>query len=186
LIHIDREAARRYELSTYSIADALRTSVFGKEVSKYKEGEDEYPIVVKLDERYRNNVEDLLNQKITFRNPANGKLVQVPISSVADIEYSSTYSSIKRKDKNRVLTIYSNVLDGYNANEIVSKLQDEMKQFKLPEGFVYAFTGQQEQQAEDMEFLSTAFLVAVFLIFLILVSQFNSVVSPFIIILSVL
>lgn len=186
LIHIDREAARRYELSTYSIADALRTSVFGKEVSKYKEGEDEYPIVVKLDEKYRNNVEDLLNQKITFRNPANGKLVQVPISAVADIEYSSTYSSIKRKDKNRVLTIYSNVLDGYNANEIVAKLQDEMKGFKLPEGFVYAFTGQQEQQAEDMEFLSTAFLVAVFLIFLILVSQFNSVVSPFIIILSVL
>lgn len=186
LIRIDREAARRYELSTYAIASALRTSVFGKEVSKYKEGEDEYPIVIKLEDKYRNNVEDLLNQKITFRNPANGRLVQVPISSVADIEYSSTYSSIKRKEKNRVLTIYSNVLDGYNANDIVAQLKDAMETYPLPDGFTFAFTGQQEQQAEDMEFLSTAFLAAVFLIFLILVAQFNSVLSPFIIILSVL
>ncbi|MFZ1704754.1 MAG: efflux RND transporter permease subunit [Saprospiraceae bacterium] len=186
IIHIDREAARRYELSTHSIATALRTSVFGKEVSKYKEGEDEYPIVVKLDDNYRNNVEGLLNQKITFRNPANGKLVQVPISSVADIEYSSTYSSIKRKDKNRVLTINSNVLDGYNANEIVDQLKEKMESYPLPEGFTFAFTGQQEQQSEDMGFLSTAFFLAVFLIFLILVAQFNSIVSPFIIILSVL
>ncbi|MBK8621186.1 MAG: efflux RND transporter permease subunit [Saprospiraceae bacterium] len=186
LIRIDREAARRYELSTYAIASALRTSVFGKEVSKYKEGEDEYPIVIKLGDKYRNNVEDLLNQKITFRNPANGRLVQVPISSVADIEYSSTYSSIKRKEKNRVLTIYSNVLDGYNANDIVAQLKDAMETYPLPDGFTFAFTGQQEQQAEDMDFLSTAFLAAVFLIFLILVMQFNSVLSPFIIILSVL
>ncbi|MBK6566852.1 MAG: efflux RND transporter permease subunit [Saprospiraceae bacterium] len=186
LIHIDREAARRYELSTYSIASALRTSVFGKEISKFKDGEDEYPIVVKLDDKYRNNVEGLLNQKITFRNPANGQLVQVPVSAVADIEYSSTYSSIKRKDKNRVLTVYSNVLDGYNANEIVAQLKEKMLDFPLPDGFTYAFTGQQEQQAEDMGFLTTAFMVAVFLIFLILVSQFNSIVSPFIIILSVL
>lgn len=186
LIRIDREAARRYELSTYAIASALRTSVFGKEVSKYKEGEDEYPIVIKLEDKYRNNIEDLLNQKITFRNPANGRLVQVPISSVADIEYSSTYSSIKRKEKNRVLTIYSNVLDGYNANDIVAQLKDAMETYPLPDGFTFAFTGQQEQQAEDMEFLSTAFLAAVFLIFLILVAQFNSVLSPFIIILSVL
>lgn len=186
IIHVDREAARRYELSTYSIAMALRTSVFGKEVSKYKDGEDEYPIVVKLEDKYRYNIEDLLNQKITFRNPANGRLVQVPISAVADIEYSSTYSSIKRKDKNRVLTVYSNVLDGYNANEVVAQLKEEMLRFPFPEGFTYAFTGQQEQQAEDMSFLSGAFLVAVFLIFLILVSQFNSIVSPFIIILSVL
>ncbi len=186
LIRINREAARRYELSTYSIAMALRTSVFGKEVSKFKDGEDEYPIVVRLDEKYRNRVEDLLNQKITFRNPANGRLVQVPVSAVADIEYSSTYSSIKRLNKERVLTISSNVLSGYNANEIVEDLQDAMNNYPLPDGFTYAFTGQQQQQTENMEFLSGAFLVAIFLIFIILVGQFNSLLSPFIIMLSVL
>jgi multidrug efflux pump subunit AcrB len=185
VINIDREAARRYELSTYSIANTIRTAIFGAEVSKYKEGEDEYPIMVRLDETSRNDISTLMNQKITFRNPANGRLVQVPISAVADIEYTSTYNSIKRKNSQRVLTVNSNVLTGYNANEIVAKLEDGMTRYDLPEGFTYEFTGQQQQQAEDMGFLSKAFLIAVFLIFLILVSQFNSLSIPFIIIASV-
>ena len=185
LIKIDREAARRYELSTYSIAMALRTSVFGKEVSKYKIGEDEYPIVIRLNEDSRNNIEALMNQKITFRNPANGRIVQVPISAVADIEYTSTYSSIKRLDGQRIVTIFSNVNTGYNANEIVQTLQDAMQSYDIPDGYTYAFTGEQQQQAEDMGFLSGAFMMAIFLIFLILVSQFNSLSTPFIIIASV-
>ncbi len=186
IINIDRDAARRYEVSTFDIANAVRTSIFGKEVSKFKEGEDEYPITVRLHEKYRNNITDVLSQKITFRNPANGAIVQVPISAVADISYSSTYSSIKRKDQQRMITIYSNVLEGYNANEIIAELEQLMQSYKMPQGYTYEFTGQQEQQAEDMDFLSTAFLIAIFSIFLIIVAQFNSIVSPFIIILSVL
>jgi multidrug efflux pump subunit AcrB len=186
LVRIDRDAARKYEVSTYAIASALRTSIFGKEVSKFKDGEDDYPIVVRLSDKYRNDVKSIMDQKITFRNPANGQIVQVPVSAVADFEYSSTYNSIKRKDSDRVVTIYSNVLDGYNANEIVAQLKDEMSKYDLPEGFSFEFTGEQQQQAEDMAFLGNAFLVAVFTIFIILVAQFNSVISPFIIILSVL
>ncbi|GAA5220353.1 efflux RND transporter permease subunit [Membranihabitans marinus] len=185
LIHIDREAARRYELSTYAIADALRTSVYGKEVSTYKDGEDDYPIQLRLDPKYRNNVGALMNQKITFRNPANGQLTQVPISAVATVEYSSTYSSINRKDLERAITIYSNVLDGYNANEIVEEVKAVFADYKMPNGISYAFTGEQEQQAEDMQFLSGAFILSIFLIFIILVSQFNSIISPFIILMSV-
>ena len=186
LINIDREAARRFEVSTFAIANAVRTAIFGKEVSKYKQGEDEYPITVRLDEQYRNNITDVLSQKVTFRNPANGQIVQVPISAVADIKYSSTYSSIKRKNQERMITIFSNVLDGYNANEINDELRDIMTSYDLPLGVTYEFTGQQEQQEEDMSFLSTAFLIAIFSIFIIIVAQFNSIVSPFIIILSVL
>ncbi len=185
LINIDREAARRYELSTYSIATAIRTSIFGKEVSKFKDGEDEYPIMVRLSDKYRHDVKALMDQRITFRNPTNGKIVQVPISAVANIEYSSTYSSIKRKNSDRIVTLYSNVLDGYNANEIVDQLKDKMASFDLPEGFVYEFTGEQQQQAEDMAFLGNAFFIAIFAIFIILVAQFNSLITPFIIILSV-
>ena len=186
IINVDREAARRYEISTYSIANAIRTAVFGQEVSKFKEGEDEYPIFLRLDEEYRYDVNDLLNQKITFRSPASGQLVQVPISAVSDIEFTSSYSSIKRKNLDRVITIYSNVLEGYNANEIIAEMDNAMEQYPLPEGFVYEFTGEQQQQEEDMGFLNTAFLIALFSIFIIIVAQFNSVVSPFIIILSVL
>ena len=186
IVNIDRTASRRYELSTGQIASSIRTSVFGKEVSKFKDGDDDYPIVIRLDDKYRSNVTDLMNQKITFRNPANGRIAQVPVSAVADVSYSSTYSSIKRKDGDRLVSISSNVLDGYNANQIVGELQGLMTSYDMPEGYTYAFTGEQQQQAEDMEFLGTAFLLAVFLIFIILVAQFNSITSPFIIIFSVL
>lgn len=186
LVNIDRNAARRYELSTYAIADALRTSVFGKEISKFKKGEDEYPIMLRLNETSRNSVSELLNQKITFRNPANGRIVQVPISAVADIEYSSTYSAIKRKDGKRMVTLSSNVLDGYTANEVVANIQDALALYDFPEGFTYAFTGEQQQQSEDTAFLGNAFLIALFAIFIIIVAQFNSVITPFIIVLSIL
>ena len=186
LVNIDREAARRYELSTFSIASALRTSVFGSEVSKYKQGEDEYPIMVRLSEDYRNDINKLMNQKITFRNPANGRIVQVPISSVATFEYSSTYNNIRRKDGERVVTIFSNLLDGYNANEIVAELQSSLEDYDFPEGYTFEFTGEQQQQAEDMAFLGGAFIFALFLIFIIIVAQFNSIISPFIILLSIL
>lgn len=186
IVNINRDAARRYGLSTFSIADALRTSVFGKELSKFKVGEDEYPIFVRLDEKSRNDIGDLLNQKITFRDPSNGRIVQVPISAVATVKYSSTYSSIKRKDLDRMITIYSNVLEGYYAGEIVEELDNLMADYPLPNGITYRFTGEQEQQAEDIAFMSTAFTVALFSIFIILVAQFNSIISPFIIILSVL
>ena len=186
LINIDREAARRYELSTFSIASALRTSVFGSEVSKYKQGEDEYPIMVRLSEDYKNDIGKLMNQKITFRNPANGRIVQVPISSVATFEYSSTYNNIRRKDGERIVTIFSNVLDGYNANEIVAEMQSQLEAYDFPEGYTFEFTGEQQQQAEDMAFLGGAFIFALFLIFIIIVAQFNSIISPFIILLSIL
>ncbi len=186
IVNVDRDAARRYEVSTYNIADAIRTAVFGKEVSKYKVGEDEYPIMVRLDERYRYNIDNLLNQKITFRNQASGQIVQVPIAAVADVEYTSTYSAIKRKNLDRAITIFSNVIEGYNANEIIAEMDAAMALYDLPDGFSYEFTGEQQQQREDTAFLNTAFSIALFLIFLIIVAQFNSIASPFIIILSVL
>lgn len=185
-IAIDRKAARRYEISTFGIADVIRTAVFGKEISKYKQGEDEYPINLRAKEAYRNSVGDILNQKITFRNPANGRIAQVPISAVADIKYTSTYSSINRRDQERMITITSNVLGGSNPNEVVADIGEVMKDYEMPDGYTFKFAGQQAQQMEEMAFLSKAMGIAVFAIFLILVMQFNSLISPFIIILSVL
>jgi len=186
LVNIDRESARRYGVSTAQIASTLRTSVFGKEVSKFKVGEDDYPIMIRLNESYRNNVSDLINQRITFRDQSSGQVLQVPISSVAEVNYSTTYNSIRRKDSERVVTLSSNVIEGFNANAINGDLKLLMEDYNLPEGYTYAFTGEQQQQAEDMAFLMRAFGAALFFIFIILVTQFNSLISPFIIILSVL
>jgi multidrug efflux pump subunit AcrB len=186
LVNIDREAARKYGVSTFGIAEAIRTAIYGKEISKYKLGEDEFPIFIRLENRFKEDVNDVMNQLITFRDPASGKISQVPISAVSSLEYTSTYSSVKRKEQKRMITVFSNVLDGYNANEIVNELKEFMETYQLPQGFTYTFTGEQEEQADATNFLSTALIIAIFSIFLIIVAQFNSILSPFIIMLSVL
>ena len=185
LIHVDKKRARAYGISTAQIGSTLRTALFGSEISKLKDGEDEYPINLRLSNRYRYDIATLLNQRITFRNPANGRIVQVPVSSVTTFENTTSYSVVKRKDMERVITLYSNVLEGYNANQINEELKKLLADFPMPEGYEFKFTGEQEKQADAMAFLSKALMIAVALITLILVSQFNSVVKPFIIMISV-
>lgn len=184
IVNLDREKAQRFGLSTEKVANELRIALFGLEVSKYKEGEDEYPIQLRLADEYRYDVSVLLNQKITFRDMF-GKLKQVPISAVTNVEYSSTYGSVKRKDLDRVITLSSNVNEDSNPNEVVQQIKDALEDFELPEGFTVKFTGEQEEQAESTAFLIQAFSIAFGLIFLIIVGQFNSVLSPFIIMFSV-
>jgi multidrug efflux pump len=186
IVHIDRERARRFGLSSGQIAMTIRTALYGKEISDFKGGEEEYPIQLRLKEEFRNNISTLLNQKVTFRSASTGKILQIPISAVANIEYSTTYGSVMRKDLKRVVTVYSNVLEGFNATEINEQLAVLIQDMDMPEGYAYKFTGEQEEQEESMAFLSTAMLIAVSLILIILVSQFNSVVKPFIILASIL
>ncbi|MFT4599000.1 MAG: multidrug efflux pump, partial [Arenicella sp.] len=77
-ITINREAARRFGLSTMQIASTLRTALLGKEITKYKDGEDDYEVQLRFQEDYRYNLENLLNTVITFRNMATGQISQVP------------------------------------------------------------------------------------------------------------
>lgn len=184
VLNINREKARRFGLSTSTIATELRTSLFGLEVSKYKEGEDDYPIQLRLDEKYRYDINALVNKKIGFRDKFGDKR-EVPISAVATIEYGSTYGSVKRKDLEKAITVFSNVLDGYNPTEINQKIQDAMVSFPVPDGVTVKFTGEQEEQAKSMEFLVNALMIAISMIFLIIVAQFNSVITPLIIMASV-
>jgi len=186
IIDIDREKARRFGLSTYSVASELRTALFGKEVSKFKQGEDDYEIQLRLDDRYRYDIEALMNKSITFRDQTNGEIYQVPIASVAKAKLSSTFGSIKRKELKRVVTISSNVLSGYNPTKVNDDIKTLLVDYPLPTGYEIKFSGEQEKQAEEMAFLSRALMLAVFLIFLIIVSQFNKVSVPFIIMSSVL
>jgi len=181
LIQVNRDAARRYGLSTQSVAFALRTALFGKEISKFKQGEDDYEIWLRLSQDYRYDLNSLLNMKMVIEGG-----IQIPLSAVADIEYTSTYGSVKHKDLDRVVTLYSNVTEGNNATAVNNELRAYLADRDMPEGYSYKFSGEQESQQEDMAFLMTALIIAVSLIFLIIVSQFNSVLIPFVIMLSVL
>lgn len=180
LIKIDREQARLYELSTQQVALAFRNALYGYEASKFKDGEDEYDIFVRLDEKYRNDVSTLMNQKLKINDN------QIPISSVASFSYSTTYDKISRIDNKRVITISSGIVEGYNANEINERIRQILIDYEMPNGYTYEFTGEQQEQAESSEFLVFALFFAVALILIIMVTQFNSFIRPLIIIATVL
>jgi len=182
VINIDRARANTEGISTGQIAQEIRNAVFGQDQpSKYKINEDEYPIMVRYAEPYRKNIDALENMRITFREMSSGTIRQVPISAVTNITYSNTYGSIKRKNLKRVITLSSNVLSGANGNEIVAKVKDALKDMKTPEGYSIALTGEQEDQKETSSFLGLAGILAICIITLVLVTQFNSISKPIII-----
>lgn len=184
LIHIDRDKAQRYGLSTQMIAYTIRQSLFGDEVSDFKVGEDEYPIMVRLKDEYRYNLPVMMNMKIPVFG--DGPPSYIPLSSVASFEYSTTFSSVRRKDLDRVITLYSNVIEGYNANTVNIQLAALMENFEMPPGYRYEFTGEQQEQDESSAFLGNAMLIALALIMLILVTQFNSIIRSLIIFSSII
>lgn len=181
LVSVDKEKARRYGLSTQLVASEIRTALFGKNISKFKEDEDEHDIVVRLADAYKNDPHVLLDRQITFRNESDGKLVNIPISSVVSIKQQHTYSTVNRKDLKRTATLSSNVLGEHNPTEVNNKIKALLATFNLPKEVRYSFGGEQEKQAEELSFLSRALLIAVFLILIIIIAQFNSFVPPIII-----
>lgn len=184
VLEIDREKVRRFGLSTQMVAGTIRTAVFGSNVDKYKEKEDEYEIMVRLDKKYRNSTSQLLNLKMRIEQ--DGTSYYLPISSVADYSYSSTYEQINRIDNSRVITVFSNVNAGYNANVINSRIKEILGDYKIPAGYKWKMTGEQEQQDETSGFLTNALLLAIAFIAMILITQFNSAAKPLIILGTVL
>ena len=182
VFNIDRERANREGISTGQIGLALRTALFGNEVSKFRDVNDDYEINVRAKEDQRNNLDELRNMKLTYRDMAmNGIIRQVPISSFATIDYVNTYGGVKRKQQKRIIILSSNVLGEYNPNEVVANIQSEINEFKAPAGVEIKMAGEQEEQMETAAFLGTAMISALFIILIILVMQFNSVTKPIII-----
>ncbi len=183
MINIDRDRAQRAGLSTGQIGLELRTALFGKEISKFKKDEDEFPITLRYSKLTRENINSLINLDITYRDMNSGQLRTIPLSTVAKIEYSSSYAGIKRLDQKRIITIYSNVTSGYSPNDIVPKIKKLANDYPLHQGTSIKLTGEQEDQNETSAFLLRAMIIALGLIFFILITQFGSV-SKSIIILS--
>jgi multidrug efflux pump subunit AcrB len=182
IVKIDRERANRQGISTAQIGMALRNSIFGAEASKFKDENEDYPIMVRVNKEQSNNLDALLNMKIIYRDMnMGGMLRQVPLSSVATVEYGNTYGGINRLNQKRVITLASNALPGYAPNEVVDQVQSAIDNFENPDGVEIIMTGEQEQQKETQSFLGMAMLASIGLIILILVTQFNSTSKPILI-----
>lgn len=181
-ILIDRQKAAIFGLSTNAVGFALKTAYNGLEVSTFREGDEDYDITVILPENQR-MLADVLH-KLMIPSPS-GQLV--PLTTIADIEFSGSLGDIVRIDHKRVVTVKANVDETHVPGPVArEQAENLLKDFPMPPGYRLEFTGQQEEQQESMEFLSRAFLLAIFLIFLILVTLFNSVIQPLIIMTSVL
>ena len=187
IFDIDRERANREGISSGQVGGELRTAIYGKEVSKFRDDDEDYEINVRAQEDQRNNLQSLRNMKITYRDMAmGGQIRQVPLSSFAGIDYVNTYGGIKRKQQKRIIILSSNVLGDYNANEVVAEIQTEINQFKAPDGVEIKMAGEQEEQMETAAFLGSALMYAFGLILIILVMQFNSISKPLIILSEIL
>jgi multidrug efflux pump subunit AcrB len=185
-INVDREKAMLEGLSTGQIGMEIRTAVFGKEISKLKDGEEEYKIQLRYSDLMRNNIADLMNMRITFMDMNTMRIKSVPISAVATIDYTSTTGAVKRKNVKRTIQLQSNVPDPTMVAKVNADLQAEINEFKekarIPADVSIKLSGQSEQELETQKFLGTALLIALGIIFLILVLQFNSMSKPFIVI----
>lgn len=188
-ISVDRDQIRKLNASTYQVGMAIRKALLGEDISTYTLDDESYDITVKFDKRNRESIDALLDQRLIFRNN-KGQMMNIPIRSVIhDPKEMSTYTAVVRKDQVDLVTITSNLTEGFNANEVVQVLKEKMEKFeeqgRIKENVNYKFSGQQEEQAKEMAFLSKALLIAVFLILLIIVAQFNSYSMPSVIMITV-
>jgi multidrug efflux pump subunit AcrB len=179
-VDIDREKAALFGMNTGMIANSIRTAINGSTASKYRVGEDEYDITVRLKEEQRSSLSSLKSLEIIYNNK-KGTTLTVPLISVAKISRSKGPGAIRRKELKRVITVSGNVAQNFNANDVLNNVKEELNDFKIPAGYSIDYTGQNKEQAKASAFLGKAFSVAILLIFLILVIQFNSLSQPLII-----
>lgn len=179
-IRVDREKARLAGTSTFQVAQAVRTAINGTEATKLREGADEYDVIVRLDEQYRLALEDLEGLLVTGRDG-----VQVPLREVASIMTTAGAGSIRHKDRDRVITLEANT-DGRLADDVRKDVADIVAKLDFPKGYTWRMAGENEEQEAAKRFLGSAFLIAALAILLIIVLQFNSILTPIIIMTSVI
>ena len=184
-LHVDRKKAGELGVSASMVGRQLRTSLFGGKAGVYKKDGEDYDINVRFEEKYRYDNNALYNQNIIFRDQATGKTKEIPIAALITEKKSSSFSAVKHRKSVRLVTLYSAVLAGFNANEVVENVKNALLNYTIEEGVSIKFTGEIEEQEKNMNFLSNALLAALALIMLLLVFQFNSISKPIIILISI-
>lgn len=178
-VNVDREQAWLLDLSTQFIGETVKGAVSGQVAGKYREGEDEYDVVVKFPEWFHHDPRNLENMALISQNGT-----PIPFGAVASIEQSEGLGSILRIDRKRAVTVSSDVA-GRSGPEVLKSVKAALADYPLPAGYSVAFTGENQDSEEAQEFLGKAFAVALFFIFLTMVTQFNNLLQPLAIMTSV-
>ncbi len=179
---VDRNKAAVLGLNPLTVGTVIKTAYRGQKVGVFRIGDEEYDVIVIASEYYRRGFH-LLDK--LYVSTMTGQ--QIPASTVASWSIVGAPGVIRRIDQRRVVTL-SGEVEGRLSPAVradITKALEPVVQ-KLPEGYAIRLTGEEEMQQEASEFLSRAFIIAIMLIILVLISQFNSVLLPLIIMVSVL
>ncbi len=179
-IHVDRVKASLMGLSTIEISNTVKAAVNGWKIGDYREGKDEYDIIARLPERNRKTLSQI--EGLLIPNQMGDP---VPLSTVASLEMRTGFGAIRHLDQKRLIRII-----GYNSGrstlEIVQDIRARLAKMDLPAGYSITYGGDFEEQQRSSAFLGKAFMIAVFLIFLVLLTQFNSLAQSMIVISAVI
>ncbi|MCT4619959.1 MAG: efflux RND transporter permease subunit [Marinisporobacter sp.] len=176
---LDREVASHYGISTYDLANILKAAVDGVKATTFKYDGDEIDINLSLDDHVKDSIENM--KQILIKGPTG---IIVPIGQIADIEYGNSPTQIKRINQVRTVTV-SSQLYGRDLKSVTDDIKKEFESYPLPSGYRYNFTGQQEDMMEAFSSLAKALLLSIILVYMILASQFESLLHPFTVMLSV-
>ncbi|MCT4607414.1 MAG: efflux RND transporter permease subunit [Marinisporobacter sp.] len=176
---LDREIASHYGITTYDLANILKAAIDGVKATTFKYDGDEIDITLSLDDHVKDSIENM--KQILIKSPTG---LVVPIGQIADIEYGNSPTQIKRINQVRTVTV-SSQLYGRDLKSVTDDIKKEFESYPLPSGYRYNFTGQQEDMMEAFSSLAKALLLSIILVYMILASQFESLLHPFTVMLSV-
>lgn len=181
-VEVDREEAMRSGVDTQIIAATVQTGILGAEASKYRVGEDEHDIRVRLAPEARASLDDI--GELTVPDDDG---IPVPIRTVAELRHGVGPAAVRRVDLNRVATIEGDVVrdSGRTEASVREEVAAELDQVAWPPGYRWEFSGANEEEQQATAFLSRAFVIALLLILMVLVTQFDSLILPLTIITSV-
>ncbi len=185
-LRIDRGAAKEVGASTQMVAGTIRTAVAGTKASTLRNGDDEYDIIVELDPRAKRDLQAILAMRIPGRTNTSPLTFPVPLSAVASYELAGGSGSIHHIDQDLVVTIEGQIAEGFNQNDVQKAVIQWIATTETPDKFEVRLGGANDEQKAAQEFLSKAFMIAIFLIAIVLVSQFNRFDIPVIILVTVL
>ena len=178
-VYINRDKASGYGLSTTQVASVLRTAVEGRVATTYKVDGTEIDIKVQYPEDKRKTLEQL--KSVSLLSPLG---MQVPLMDIADIKIGQGPTSINRADQERYVTVTGDIF-GRSSGDVNGELKNKVKEYRLPDGYSIKFTGEDQQMVEAFTSLTLALILAIFLVYMVMAVQFESLVHPLTIMFSV-
>ncbi|MBD3383546.1 MMPL family transporter [candidate division KSB1 bacterium] len=177
---IDREKIAELGLSVSQVAEIVQTNVGGRRAGVFRDGGEEFPIVVRLQPKDRLSTLDLNNVSV---RTASGQVI--PVSSIVYTERRRTPTDIDRVDGQRVIYITANLQSGAALGDVVQKLEDQLRNFALPKDFSLIFSGEYEEQQKAQKDFLLSIVMALILIYMVMAAQFERFLDPLIVMVSV-